>query len=81
MSDDQLFSEVKMMRFTDESRTERLVSDPKMGPRHTVYTYSLEDDIDVMVCTERVCMENTGELTEGWSYEMKRVESRGGGRK
>jgi hypothetical protein len=79
LKDGKLF-EVKLMWFTDETRTERIISNPKWGPRHVIYTYEITDDPDVMVCTETCCFEDTGVVSEGWSYELRRVQNSEGAR-
>jgi hypothetical protein len=62
---------VNLRRYTDETRTKRYSRTGRN--RETVNTFTLDDDDDnIMTVRERIRWEDTGEITEGWSYVMHR---------
>jgi hypothetical protein len=72
---------VLLHRFKDAAKTIRFVNSEK-GVRVGIQKHRLNDDDDnVMVCSECVKYEKSGEETPGWSYEMHRVQGGGGSRK
>lgn len=67
---DRVFT-MRSRRYKDAAKTERW-TDPKKGAREVVSSYKIaEDDHDLLLFHESIEWEN-GEVTGGWSYEMRR---------